>query len=262
MVDQPKDMELLSGYIDGMLDDRTEHALESRLEREPGLARRLEAMRQAETEVRSAYTAIADEPVPPHLVALLKGDSKDAARPDAHVVPLRRRARPAAAWPALAAAASIALAVGVMLGLTLVEDAPGNSMLAAGGSVVRGQPLFEVLETVESQQSRSIGPDLIAQPQFTFRSENGGLCRQIELRGATQSSRSVACRQDDRWQILATVFSPGSMSGGDGNLYRPASGESDAIVVVVDNLIVGPPLGVDAEREAIRNDWATSITGE
>jgi hypothetical protein len=255
-----RDAALLSGLIDGALEPHEDRELATRLPAEPDLVRRLEAMRDADTAVRNAYASVADEQLPSHLVALLEGDSAVSMRASDVVVPLRGRFRPVPrprrdAWLPLAAAASVALAVGVAIGIAVPDNDRSDTVrLAADGSVSPGEPLFEVIETVGSRESRAVGAD-VAVPELTFRSASGDFCRQLSVSGDSGFSRSVVCREDGAWRIRMTEFAPtGPLS--DGATYRPASGGTASIDAFVDTLIAGPPLGAAEERAVMSAGWA------
>ena len=81
------DDEALSALLDGSLPAEEAAALEKRLEREPQLAARFEAMQRADRAVRDAYRDVVDEPLPERVLDLLLAPRDD------RIVPLERRPR-------------------------------------------------------------------------------------------------------------------------------------------------------------------------
>lgn len=256
-----RDDELLSALIDGELGAAEAAALEARLAAEPELARRLAALREADSALRGAYGPLADAPADPRLTALIQGHRGTPAGPRqaqeaaANVVPLRRRSR--TFWVPSSIAAGIALAVGLGLGLSIGQRdklSDTERLLASGAPIGPGRDLYDVIESVPSRQSATLAGNLAATPRLTFRTADGGYCREVALSSALRQTTFVACRESTDWRLEAVMQVRGPESGtGDG--FVPASGPAAALDTVVDGLIAGEPLGADAEREAIASAW-------
>src|SRR5262245_38032287 len=106
-----RDDDALSALIDGALSRDEAAALRARLEREPALAARLAAMQRANRAVHDAYHGVVDEPLPERVLDLLRAPQTRAT----NVVDLdaRRARRALPAWLPQAAAAGVALAIGL-----------------------------------------------------------------------------------------------------------------------------------------------------
>jgi hypothetical protein len=246
------DDELLSALLDGVLSPDEAAQLEHRLEREPKLLARFEALERANTVVRDAYAGVVDEPLPQKLLDLL-GAEKD------NVVPLaaRRSPEPRRSFVSpTALAASIALAIGVALGVAL---APGRQafdaidLAAEGGAVAPGSALFEMLEGVPSAESRELSAGVTATPVVTFGTADGGYCREVDVASTAGTTQMLACRRDGAWRLAHTSYVASAATDG---VFRPATGPSPAIDVAIDELIDGAPLDAAAERELIGSGWA------
>jgi hypothetical protein len=247
------DDELLSSLLDGVLPPGEAAQLEHRLEREPELLARFEALQRANTAVRDAYAVVLDEPLPQKLIDLLATESTAE-----NVVPFaarQPRGRPSFVSPT-ALAASIALAIGVGLGIAF---APGRQALdaidlaAEGGAVAPGTALFEMLEGVPSAESRELSAGVTAIPVLTFGTADGGYCREVDVTSTAGTTQLLACRRDGAWRLAHTSYVGNSTSDG---VFRPASGPSPAIDAAIDELIDGAPLDAAAERELLGSGWA------
>jgi AcrR family transcriptional regulator len=251
--------ELLSAYIDGLLSPARIELLERRLQQEPDLARRLEQIAQANQAVHDAYAPDIDEPLPQRVLDLLE-DARHAETAVADVIQLAAR-RPVTApqsfsWSA-AIAASITLAVGVLLG-TLMSSGGAETDLAQlvrAGVVDPGTPLHAVLETGPSGSIQNLGTEIKAMPILSFSAQNGEFCRQIELGGTDVAAEALACRREGGWQLDALGFLPDRPFSGNLGGFRPAGAGSNVIDAVIDERIAGEPLDAAAEQALIGAGW-------
>ncbi len=235
------DDELLSAYLDGELSAEREAELERRLEAIPALALKLERLSEANAALRDAYAPVAEEPMPQRVLDAI-------------------RRKPGTVRLPLAVAASVTLAIGVMLGLLIApqNDTPLTGLLTGNGDVARGSGLHDTLETWPSGNARAIGADLMATPVLSFESREGGYCREIEIAGADVSAAALACRSDGGWRVeaLGILAVPAQGGGQPGGEFRPAGQASSAIDAAIDERILGDPLDAAAEAELIESAWA------
>lgn len=243
------DDEALSALLDGTLSSEAAAALTARLEREPELAARLEAMERASRAVRDAYRGVVDEPLPDRVLELLRAPHSSGDR----IVPLQpRHRRTAQRWFPHALAAGIALAVGFGLGFGLSQrggDSGPAALLAAAGAVSPGSPLHDLLESAPSGVPRALDGGARAEARLTFRAENGDWCRELAVTTGAASSAALACRRSGAWRVeLLGVEAAG------GELYRPAGGDSP-FREAVGGLMDGEPLEPDAERALLASGW-------
>ena len=264
------DDELLSAYLDGELPADREAELERRLESDPGLALRLERLSEANAMLRDAFAPVIDEPMPETVLDALgahAASSPDARRDDtrgATVVDLgaRRSAREPGAFPwPLALAASVTLAIGIVLGILIAPQSggPEAGLLASTGSVARGSELHDALETAPSGLAREVAAGLTVTTVLTFESRDGGYCRELAIAGADGSAAALVCRRDDGWQVEELSFLPGPVPNGGqpGGVFRPAGQASSAIDAAIDERIVGDPLDSATEAALIERGWAS-----
>ncbi|HUF74558.1 MAG TPA: hypothetical protein VMR74_16875 [Gammaproteobacteria bacterium] len=258
------DDERLSALIDGELDSAEAAELAKRLAAEPALARRLSTLHQADRALREAYGPIVREPVGGELAALLErhgaavdatADGTDSA---ANVVPLRRRGgAPRFRIPA-SIAAGLALAIGVWLGVSLgVRDGLTDTerLLASGALIGTDRELYEVIESMPSGETATLAGNLSATPRLTFRTADGGFCREIALSSESRQMTVVGCRESGGWMPEAVIQFSGITDASGNNGFVPASGPTTELDAFVSALMSGVPLGAAAEREAIAAGW-------
>jgi hypothetical protein len=250
---QQSDDELLSALLDGALTPDDAARLEQRLERELKLRARLDALERANTAVHDAYARVVDEPLPQGMLDLL---GADAGRRD-NVVPLA--AKQSQQWSSLplALAASIALVIGVTIGVLLNPRYAASplDLAANAGAVSRGTALYEVFERAPAAEARELSAGVTATPVLTFSTASGDYCRELELASAQGATQMLACRRDGDWRLVLASYSASTSPDG---VYRPASGPSPAIDAAIDELIEGAPLDAAAERELIDRGWSTA----
>jgi len=255
------DDERLSALIDGELTPAEADALGQRLVFEPALARRLTALRVAGDRLRQVYGPVADEPLPDALIALLGADARrDEARrepAEPRVVPLRRIAALRQSWLPTSIAAGVALAIGLMLGVSLGPSGRFDAapLLAQDASIGPDDALFEVLETLPSGQSAALAGGVSATPRLTFRTGAGAYCRELSLTSSDRWAALVGCRDEAAWRLEALIQGPGSAGPGGNDAFLPASGPVTALDPIVDALMTDVPLGAEAERDAMAAGW-------
>lgn len=267
------DDETLSAWLDGELTDERADELRARLDREPELAARLAQLEHTDERVRAAYAGVLDEPLPQSVLDLLApasehgaatrgsghgaGDAVDATRGSDHsagdaggadVIALRPRDPRRWLTLPVAAAAGIALAVGVLVG-HLAGPGPGPALVA--GIVEPGTTLHGVLQSAPSAETRALGPNFAATPRLTFRTAGGDYCRQIDVAVPGGTTETLGCRRGGRWQVELTAFAAAAADGA----FRPAAGDSTPVRAAVDALLDGAPLDAEAERALIANGW-------
>jgi hypothetical protein len=244
------DDELLSALIDGALSPEDAARLEQRLDREPALRARLDALERANSVVRESYAGVVDEPLPKRVLDLLGPDRAD------NVVPLPKRGRSDGSFfSRTALAASIALAFGVALGILVAPDRPtpdAVALAAVVGAVAPGTPLADVLESVPSAESREVLAGVSATPVLTFATADGAYCREVDLASRAGTTQLLACRRDGAWRVAHATYTVAASTDG---VFRPASGPSPAIDAAIEELIDGAPLEPAAERTLIERGW-------
>jgi hypothetical protein len=251
------DDEALSALLDGALPAEQAEQLRQRLSAEPALAARWQALNNANTTVRDAYSGIADEPLPAGVLALLQAGDEHGEDRAANVIAFAPRTQPRIFAIPASIAAGIALAVGLALGIALgprmLTPEPSLS-IAAAGAVEPGSALHDALEMVPSAQTRELAAQLSATLRLTFKTLDGDYCRHVDFAGAGGTTAALACRRDGSWRLEVASFIAQVSAAPDG-LYRPAAGRSSAVEDAIDSSIEGVALEAGAESELIARRW-------
>ena len=250
------DDEALSALLDGAWPAAEAERLRQRLAREPALTERLRALEHANEAVRRTYRGVVDEPLPARVLELLAVPAQSRS----NVVDLTKKRAPTWVTLPLAAAASIALVVGLSLGVLLSPQRPSGDALglvAASGSVPPGTALEDLLQRAPSSTTRTLSETVSATPRLSFAAAAAGYCRLVDIASAGGTSEVLACRRDAGWRIEVVNFAAAAQPGPDG-LFRPASGPSPTIDAAMDALIDGAPLDAAAESELIQRRWESA----
>ena len=220
--------ETLMAYADGLLPEAEQAELAAAIEADATLAARVEHHRATRRLLRDRLAPLADEPLPPQLLALLQ----------APATPTRLR-RPRATRRRdglLALAAVLLLAIGLGVG---------------GGWLRTGSvdPLAEVLETSASGQPQLRDSEQIL-ALSTLERADGSICREYERSGDDGTARrGLACREGrNRWheQTLPVSEEAAPTDGG----YQLADGETDLALA-----LGARRLGRAEEQKRLDSQW-------
>lgn len=134
---------LLSAYLHGQLDEAATRSLESRLQREPALARQLDALADALVVLSAADDAATPAGYEQRLAERLQAARDDAGvgvAPGADELAQRRRGRAGRRWSGLGAVAALLVGAALVGGTVLQTLTGGGADMAvesAGGSASR-----------------------------------------------------------------------------------------------------------------------------
>ncbi|MBO6525549.1 RseA family anti-sigma factor [Erythrobacter sp.] len=245
--------EMLSAFLDGELGASQADEVRVALDSDPALRARLAKFEQADATMRDAASNVVDRRLPQSVMAMLAGEKTSVAPLKAH---RPRRLGGSRFWPT-ALAASIALVLGLTIGVLyqgarLGNTVGSNAQIAA--RVAPGDPLFEALESTPSGQSVAFGEaGGSIQPMLSFASASGDPCREFMAVGSDDAVRAVACRERNSWRI---DFAVRSESAGTKNGYQTASA-SDARLVsdYISDVMVGDAFGRETETEVMAEGW-------
>jgi hypothetical protein len=211
--------DLIDEFIDGKLSSEEASSLAAKLADDPELA--------AYVEDQKALKAALSAPAMVRLrrwKALMENSS--------------------AAWIPAAA-----MAVGIALGVLLAGSfGVGTTLRGETGAVVAQGELAQALSTRLSNEDAQ-GK---AQVGASFWSKNGAFCRSFGLPGNRESAMvGLACRERGAWRIavMASV-APDEIAFPLVPASLPAS-----VRAVMENLIVGQTLDLEAERQARSQGW-------
>ena len=239
--------EQLMAYADGELAAADAARIEAALAVDPALAGIVARHRALRGELRAAYATALDEPVPEHLLAMLRAP----AAPAANVVPLapRREAARARRWAMpewSAIAASLVLGIAVSQWIVV----PPSPLVQSGGdgSLEAGRGLSAQLERQLSGDAREGGVVI----GVTFRDVDGRYCRSF-VAGAPQSLAGLACRRSNgSWQVPVVMEAPPAARS---ELQQASSTLPAALLTELDARISGEPLDAAQEQAARDARW-------
>jgi hypothetical protein len=241
--------ETLMAYADGELDDPARTAVERAMRSDPALAERVAQHQAMRADVFAAFAPIADEPVPPALLA--------AAMPDkvsdlGAVRAARTESRRRWAWQEWGAIAA-SLSVGVLVGsLALGGGGGGGNGNGADLAVAQGPGGVPI---AQGRLADALSNQLAGAPEagairigISFAATDGALCRSF-IAGA---SAGLACRSGEQWKV-AVLAEAEKSQGGD---YRQAGSAMPATVLeAIDARIAGSALDAQAEQAAQQRGW-------
>ena len=250
----------LMAYADGELDEPARSEVERAVRADPALAARVAQHQALRADVFAAFAPIAEEPVPPALLAAAmpgkvsdlgaareaRSEARSEAQRAARGQPRRRWAWPE--WGGMAAS----LAVGVLVGSLVLGGqggaggSHGGASLADGALVAQGR-LADALNTQLAGAGAAAGEGAV-RIGVTFAATDGVLCRSF-IAGA---SAGLACRSGEQWK-LAVLAEADKSQGGD---YRQAGSAMPAAVLeAIDARISGSALDAQAEQAARQRGW-------
>ena len=237
----PVSDETLMAWLDGELDQAARSDVEAALAANAALRERLERQRRLRARLAAHYGPVAEQPVPARLSALLDPKIVDLATVRQH------RQRPA--WQGFAA-----IAATLVLGIAIGALAPfgGTAPVAVHGNALVAQgPLADALDRQLASTQAAAAPTRIG---ISFARAGGQWCRTFD----SAALAGLACRDGDRWQLIATA--PGTGSGGDG--YRQAASDAPLIAETAQTIMAGEPLDAAAERRARDAGWRAPLSGQ
>lgn len=260
--------ETLMAFVDGELASDERQRVEKALEEDAALRDRLQIFERTGRSLGALYDQPVNEPVPSHLVEMVRNASIKEPEP----APLERLATrlrdsianlpsPAAGW-ATAAAAAVVFSIGLSVGLWFQNVPTGvpldqQALLKIENNHIWAQgALRDALETAPSGDSRhwpTAKDDGTVVPVLTFKDKAGRYCREYAVSGTPEASAvGIACRDDaDHWSIeIHTAQSP------DATSISPAEGTSiERLGALMTEISTGDPLDLDQEETAIRDGW-------
>ena len=144
----------------------------------------------------------------------------------------------------------MAMTAGIVLGVFLAASfGIATDMRSQGGALIVQGELAHMLNTALASDSDAVPLDR-ARIGVSFWSKNGVFCRGFTTQKNAQNALAgIACRERSAWHIVALAAIEAAESTGTPSAL-PAS-----VRAVMENLIVGEPLKVEAERQARSQGW-------
>lgn len=236
------DDEIVMAYADGELDAAQRAEIAAAMEKDPGLARRVEKHRALRADVARAFAPVLDQPVPERLVAAASGNKGKVLQ-----FPIKSSRAPGAGWGIREWGA---MAASVVLGLFIswrVFVPSEQGLLAMNGSalVARGELATALDRQLASDQLRGAP----VQIGVTFKSRDGNYCRSFTLPAARAAG--LACRAGGDWQVTATAVAELPQ----GQVQQAAGAMPTAVLSAIEARIAGEALDAAGEQNARLGGW-------
>jgi surface antigen len=261
--------EMLMAYADDELIGLDRAQVEMYLAQSSDGAARLAAFTTTGKRLAGLYDQPMREPVPQHLIDAVRGVAQTAGAQHrnfgSNIVALGPK-RPkwpefsASRWP-MAAAASVAVLIAGTATLAVLKSPASDQQFATVqtdiGHWMAVAGLAAVLEAtptgVQSVMQNS-GTAATIKPIFTFPAVRNEFCRQYEIeRAGANAIGGVACRESPgQWRVETQVVVAPTRSS---EKQIVAAGRESPVDAVVDHLIKGDVLSVEAEAALLRSGW-------
>ena len=260
--------ELLLAYLDGELEGAELARAEQLIKGDAEARAFVERHRMLGDQLRQAFQTPMEEEVPERLLQPFAEQTEERTSETVVAFPANRRQAAPRRWTELAMAASIALCVGGVVGLSL-DLGPGglesSRPLHVAGAIDREGRLHQVLEQTASFETVSWSDgqahEATAIPLMSFRTEDGQFCREYEMlvsfQGSVSSTIAIACRGADQgWTDEILVVSKQSDDAGEQGGYEAASGAGQAALDgFIAEIMQGDTLSEAEERRLIEDGW-------
>lgn len=239
----------LMAWVDGELPAPEAARVAAAVAADATLAARAARLQRLNRQLRHAFSAELDEPVPEPLAAVARGEHRATPPVGGNVIALAPR-RPAswARWGGLAA--GVVLAVALLPQLRPEAGSPGAPVTAqADGRLLAQGALADALEHGLGSDARPDGTRLL----LSFRDRNGQFCRSF----GAPVGRGLACRVEGQWQVVVLTAPTPTAASAPPPALRLASGEFPAEVLhAVEQRMAGLALDAQQERSARDAGWA------
>jgi hypothetical protein len=246
----------LMAYADGELDAAARAAVESAMQNDPQIEKRVAQHRALRLKVLAAYSTELSEPIPERLLMAAR---RVPSMQGGNVVNLQEaraameRSAPRAvprrpSWQSAGALAA-SLVVGVAVGFFMWGRSQSPLVLGPGGALVARGPLAQALSNqLASEQS----PSSAVRVEVSFLAKSGEYCRTFLLSGEASPS-GLACRHGDEWQVQTLAGGPAA--AGESEYRTAGSGLPASILKSVEGQIAGDPLDQAGEETARARGW-------
>jgi hypothetical protein len=251
----------LIAYADGALDAATRRAVESAMQRDAGLARRVARLRAARDDVAIDHARLKSHGKggqPGKVVQL----ATIRAQRNAVEHAARKALQPRWTWRQWSAV-TLALCTGVLAGRFVLvywqpawlgEPPPApTTVISRNGMLVAQGKLDAALTGQMGGAAPSEGDVRVG---LSFLSNGGGYCRTFTLVGLSQDLVGMACRASDEWRVPVLVqnMRPTPQMGAS-RIGMAGTEMPTAVLEAIDQRIVGGMMDSRAELEALRRNW-------
>lgn len=244
--------EMLSAYIDNELAPNEMNRVRNALAQDKVLAARLRRLEESDALIAAAYSAIDNEPMPEGVMALLEGAAPKPPAADHTVIAFPgRRPRAPRHWAA-PLAASVALAIGVVVGMQVGSGTTQPGVMLAG-DVHSKSALHDVLMRTPSGKTAKLAQtNVTVTPILSFEAKDGRFCREFSVDGASEGRRALACMRDGHWRVEIAVASAQLDKGG---YVTATSGLAAQFDSVIEEVMASDAFDESVERQLIEIGW-------
>lgn len=220
--------ETLSAFLDAELPEADMQRIFHRVQHDPELAIRLARLCSMDACFRKMSRRLDEQPLPSAVTELLQQATSHSNQPkqawwQQSYSYLQQHA---------AAAASVALVAGLLLGYNAPAEQDGWPMIA------------NTLEQSISGQSYTPTKHITLTPTLAFINNEQQLCRHYQQSSPAGSSEHLACKQGNDWQLVASAYQRPATQSGD---YQLASHQS-ALDSIIDQQGVHSVLTLQQEQ--------------
>lgn len=236
--------EQLSAFLDAELPETEMELIREQLIEDENLSNRLAELAIVDELVVKAYSTIDAQALPLSITQLLSKETlaEETRQPEtlqnAKIIefPLWKKIRSNfVQYTSIAASVVLVIGFGVMQMNTSTD----------------WQNIAQVLETQASGVEKIID-DTRIKPRLTFTDKNGHYCRQFDLNNTEAASANIACRQNNEWQLIASIKLDKTQ---ETSSYQTATGDS-ALNEWIDEMAVGDYFDAQAEAAVINKHWS------
>jgi hypothetical protein len=245
----------LNAFLDNQLEDYDMQCIREALIEDERLSERLEGLVYVDSLVQSAYADIDSEPLSQGIINLL---SEINAPKKAHFLVGFNEIVTLATGRSFRLTMALLLVVGAWTVSNNVKVKPSQIITSVlnSGPVDPEGPIHMTLENVPS----TVGAKLdqyghrVLTPILSFENNQGQYCREMTLHTASTSSRSVACRQNNKlWNIELSALQKSQVLD---NEYATASSISPrAFENYINQIIKDEPFSAEQELKLLEMNW-------
>lgn len=224
------DPELLMAYADGELGPIEAKRVERAIAADPALGEEVTRHRALRARLDGHFAAVAEEPVPDRLAAMIRASAVD--------LPMRRHHRRMPTWAPWSGAVAAALVLGLFVGKGLPEQGvvqTRDGQLFAAGSLAGA---------LDHELAANTGA---VQMVVSFRDREGRYCRVFR----SQPADGIACHEAKGWALRQTMGG----SRASTSSYAQAGSADAALMAAAQELMAGEPLDATAETRARAAGW-------
>lgn len=251
------DDELLSAFLDAELSESDMERVRQAINDNEELANRIAELSMADTLVQQTFSEIDNKPVPEAITQLLTTEPNTATESDSSPEKPSDNVIQFPWWQRTGQKIKNGLqqnyGVAAAIALTLVITSPMFTSLVSDNPSQQWAEVNNILTHQQSGTEVTLDDGQIIQPQASFISKNNQFCRQFYRQQNASATENIACREDQQWQLVASVTVEKSLSG---TQYNTASNDK-ALETTIDELIKGRFLNAAEESQAINNNWST-----